>query len=82
MLKNSDAPRTLYIHRMNVIKEILIDAKASHSLKAKVLGYYQYMVSANEGHSDKNCSFHFPHFFFVGGDVCSGNGTVVETGMN
>lgn len=44
MLTNADAQRTCYINRLTVIKEHLADSKVSHSLKKKVVGYYEYLV--------------------------------------
>ena len=54
ILTNSDAQRTFYINRMNVIKSILVDAQASNDLKTKVLGYYEYMVSLYEMEANVN----------------------------
>jgi len=45
LLTNFDARRTSYISRLNVIKTILKDAKASSSLKSEIFGYYNYIVS-------------------------------------
>lgn len=45
LLTNADAQRTCYIHRLNVIKEQLCDAKVNYTLRNRVVGYYEYLVS-------------------------------------
>ena len=45
LLTNADAQRSRYIHRLNTIREHLKEARVSESLKKKVLGYYEYLVS-------------------------------------
>ena len=47
LLTNADAQRTCYIHRLNVIKEQLYDARVNCALQKRVVGYYEYLVSSS-----------------------------------
>lgn len=44
MLTNSDALRTYYIHRLNVIKKELVEARVGNTLRKRVIGFYTYLV--------------------------------------
>ena len=47
MLTNADALRICYIHRLNMIRAQLSEAKVGGNLEKKVKSFYEYLVSCN-----------------------------------